>query len=98
MDRILNFVAKFSFNQTADIINKAKFTVCCDGGLMHAAHALGAVTVPLLAKLGKDMQLTYANNAFYIYDELNVNNITIESIVTKCEEAINFVDNNLQDE
>lgn len=95
---VMNLVAKLSFNQTAEVINKAKYTVCCDGGLMHAANSVGAIVVPLLAKLDSDMQLTNANKSFSLYDKLNVNNISIKNIISKCQEASNFSDSHPQDE
>ena len=86
-DKIVNYVSKFSFNQTTEIINRAQYIICCDGGLMHAANAVGQTSIVLLAKLNSDMQLTKINRSFSLYDESNVNNITVESIVKKCQEA-----------
>jgi ADP-heptose:LPS heptosyltransferase len=86
-EKIINYVSKFSFNQTAEIINRAQYTICCDGGLMHAANAVDQTIIVLLAKLNSDMQLTEANRSFFLFDESNVNNISVESIVKKCQEA-----------
>ena len=91
-EHVFNLVAKLSFNQTAEVVSKAKFIVCCDGGLMHAANAVDAIAVKLLAKLDDDMQLTPANNYFSLFDKVNVNNISIENIILKCQEASNFSD------
>ena len=86
-ENIINYVSKFSFNQTAEIINRARYTICCDGGLMHAANAVDQTIIVLLAKLNSDMQLTEANRSISLFDESNVNNITVESIVKKCQEV-----------
>tara|TARA_B100000795_G_C22768460_1_gene426786 strand:- start:579 stop:1688 length:1110 start_codon:yes stop_codon:yes gene_type:complete len=96
-DRILNFVAKFTFNQTAEVINQAKYTVCCDGGLLHASNAVGKTTVSLLAKLDSNMQLTPANKSFSLFDDSNVNNISVKDVLKKCREATNFIDKDLKD-
>lgn len=97
-NQILNYVSKFTFNQTAEIICKAKLVVCCDGGLMHAANAFGVSSVVLLAKLNQEMQLTKANNSFPIYDNSNVNNISIDKIINYYQVALNFSDNHLPGE
>ena len=65
---------------------------------MHAANAVGAIAVPLLAKLDSDMQLTRANNSFPLFDKINVNNIPVENIVLKCQEASNFADSHHEGE
>ena len=90
-DKIINYVSKFSFNQTTEIINRAQYIICCDGGLMHAANAVGKTIIVLLTKLNSDMQLTEANSSFSLFDESNVNNITIERIVKKCKKAIKLI-------
>jgi len=92
---IIDYVSKFTFNQTAEIINQAKFIICCDGGLMHAANSLGITNVALLAKLNADMQLTEVNKCFSLYDDSNVNNISIDNIFYKCREASNSVHSHL---
>jgi len=94
-DNVISYVSKFTFNQTAEIIYQAKFIVCCDGGLMHAAHSVGTTSVSLLAKLNSDMQLTEAINSFPIFDDSDVNNISIKSIVNRCREAANYADSHL---
>tara|TARA_B100000795_G_scaffold129265_1_gene96344 strand:- start:3677 stop:4795 length:1119 start_codon:yes stop_codon:yes gene_type:complete len=94
-DRVLDYVAKFTFKQTTEIMNQAKYIVCCDGGLMHAANSIGAISVALLSKLNSDMQLTSANKCFSLYDDSNVNNISIDIIVNTCMEASNLAEKSL---
>ena len=84
---VRNYVAKFTFNQTAEIISKAQILFCCDGGLMHSANAVNTPTLALLARLTKEMQLTKSNSSFSIFDKDNVNNITVEDILKKYNEA-----------
>jgi ADP-heptose:LPS heptosyltransferase len=88
-NRIINYVSKFTFNQAVEVISNAKYVVCCDGGLMHGANSVGAPIVPLLAKLNSEMQLTKANKCFPLYDESSVNNIPLDKILLKCQEAWN---------
>ena len=90
---IINCVAKFTFNQTAEIINKASILLCCDGGLMHAANAVNTPIVPLLARLNEQMQLTDSICSFAVFDELDVNNLDINNIYKMCIEASDFVEN-----
>jgi len=94
--RILNYVSKLTFNQAAEVIRQSTITVCCDGGLMHAANSVDAVNVALLAKLDNKMQLTEINNSFPLFDFSNVNNIAIEDILKKCKKALNLAHNHLQ--
>jgi ADP-heptose:LPS heptosyltransferase len=86
---ILNFVAKLSFIQTAEVINQAKYVISCDGGLMHVANAVNTPLVLLLARLDKSMMLTKSNNSFTLFDISDVNNIPVERVIDKCREASN---------
>ena len=95
---IFDCVAKFSFNQTAQIIKQAKILLSCDGGLMHAANAVNTPIVPLFARLAPKMQLTNSSCAFPLLDKNNVNNIPVDDILNKYYEASSFVDNHPQSE
>ena len=97
-DNIFNCVAKFTFNQTAQIIKGANILLCCDGGLMHSANAVNTPIVPLFAKLTPLMQLTESIQAFPLFDANNVNNIPVEDILVKYIEATNSVNNHLSGE
>ena len=97
-DNIFNCVAKFTFNQTAQIIKGANILLCCDGGLMHAANAVNTPIVPLFARLTPIMQLTESIQAFPLFDANDVNNIPVEDILVKYIEATNFVNNHPQGE
>jgi ADP-heptose:LPS heptosyltransferase len=88
---IINYVSKLTFNQTAEIMKRAQYILCCDGGLMHAANSVSSISVTLLAKLNSDMQLTEANESLSIFDLSNVNNISVDSILNKCEEAASLI-------
>ena len=90
---VFDCVAKFTFNQTSQIIKQAQILLCCDGGLMHSANAVNTPIVALFAKLTAQMQLTESICAFSLYDKNNVNNITIENVLNKYNEAVNFVRN-----
>ena len=91
-------VAKYSFNQTAQIIKKSKTLLCCDGGLMHASNAVRTPIVPIFARLTPQMQLTDAVHAFPLFDKSDVNNISVEAVLKKYNEASNFVGNHPQGE
>jgi ADP-heptose:LPS heptosyltransferase len=90
-DNIFNCVAKFTFNQTAQIIKGANILLCCDGGLMHSANAVKTPIVPLFARLTPLMQLTESIQAFPLFDTNDVNNIPVEDILVKYIEATNYV-------
>jgi len=95
---ITSFVAKCSFNQSAYIISKSKLLICCDGGLMHAANALESRVIVLFARLESKMQLTDSCNAFPLFDELDVNNIPVEEVISKYCEIFNSDYKHLQNE
>ena len=90
---IFNCVAKFTFKQTAEIINQAKILFCCDGGLMHSANAVKTPIISLFARLEANMQLTESICAFPLFDKRDVNNILVEDILQKYKEACNIVEN-----
>ena len=96
-NNIFDCVAKYSFNQTAQIIKQSQILLCCDGGLMHAANAVNTPIVPLFARLTPQMQLTSAIAAFPLFDKSDVNNISVESILEKYNEASSFVGSHPQD-
>jgi len=89
---IINCVSKFTFNQTTELINKANILLCCDGGLMHAANSVNTPIVPLLARLSEQMQLTKPVCSFSLFDQLDVNNISIDNICEMYSKAYNFVE------
>ena len=90
---VINCVAKFTFKQTAEIINQAKILFCCDGGLMHSANAVKTPIISLFARLDADMQLTESICAFPLFDKRDVNNILVKDIIEKYNEASNVIDN-----
>ena len=94
---VISYVAKFTFNQTAEIINQAKLLICCDGGLMHAANAVETPIIPLFARLQEQMQLTSSIKAFPIFDPTNVNNILVKDIIQKYNEATKLDHNHPRD-
>ena len=93
---LVSFVSKFSFIQTSEIIKKAQILICCDGGLMHSANAVKTTIVPLFAGLTEQMQLTKSITAFSLFDSKNVNNIPVEDVLIKFNEAAIYVDNHPQ--
>ena len=97
-NNIFDCVAKYSFNQTAQIIKQSQILLCCDGGLMHAANAVNTPIVPLFARLTPQMQLTDAINAFPLFDKSDVNNISVEAVLEKYNKASNFVGSHPQGE
>ena len=90
---VINCVAKFTFKQTTEIINQAKILFCCDGGLMHSANAVKTPIISLFARLEANMQLTESICAFPLFDKRDVNNILVEDILQKYNEACNIVEN-----
>ena len=90
---VINCAAKFTFKQTTEIINQAKILFCCDGGLMHSANAVKTPIISLFARLEANMQLTESICAFPLFDKRDVNNILVEDILQKYNEACNIVEN-----
>ena len=95
---IIDCVNQFTFNQTAEIINRAKILLCCDGGLMHAANSVNTPIVALFAKLSSEMQLTEAITAFSMFDEYDVNNIKAEEVILNYKKLAKLVYSHHQDE
>ena len=90
---IINCVNKCSFNQTSEIIKRAKVFLCCDGGLMHAANAVNTPIIVMLARLSAKMQLTKPINAEILYDEKDVNNIMSKDFLLSYKKFIKFDSN-----
>ena len=93
---LISCVNKFSFMQTAEIINNSKILICCDGGLMHAANSLNTPILALFARLTPTMQLTDSINSFSLYDKDDVNKIEVKSILQSYSDLANFVGNRPQ--
>ena len=90
---MINCVAKFDFNQTAQIIKGASILICCDGGLMHAANSVDTPIIPLFARLTEQMQLTDPICSFALFDDYDVNNINVKDIYEVYLKAIDFISN-----
>jgi len=86
-NNFLDFVERLSFNQTVEVIRRSEVILCCDGGLMHAANAVGANAVSLFARLTPDMLVTSSTTSFNLFDLKDVNNIHTEDVVGKYFEA-----------
>lgn len=95
--KFIDLVSKLTFNQTAEVIKRSKISICCDGGLMHAANAVNANIIALIARLKPEMLLVN-DNAVALFDKNNVNNIEVESVFNIYCEMSSLFDNNLQGE
>lgn len=93
-----NFTSKLTFNQTVEVIRKSKILLCCDGGLFHGATAVNANIVSLLARLKPDMLLTKNTPSQSLYNDENVNKISVSEVLSKYHEAFNLSDSRPQDE
>lgn len=78
---IVNVVAMYSFNQTAQIIKKSDILLACDGGLMNSANSVSIPIIPLFARLAPKMRLTNIIKAYPIYDKIDVNNISPDEVI-----------------
>jgi len=97
-NKILNFVDKLSFNQTAQVIKKSQIVFCCDGGLMHAANAVNSRNISLYARLTPEMLSTKNSKSIILFDKKDVNNISSKAIIQKYNEFLRFSDNHPQGE
>jgi len=86
--KIINLVNKTSFIEAAMIASKSKVLLCCDGGLMHAANALGGKSLVLFSRVLPELRLTLSSNAISIYDKEDVSNIKPEAIFSELKEII----------
>jgi heptosyltransferase-2 len=96
-DQFFNLVSKLSFNQTAEVIKQSQVVICCDGGLMHAATAVGASIIAILARLSPEMLFANANS-LSLFDNKDVNNINVEDILLEYDKLTSLFDNHLQGE
>jgi len=95
--QFVDLVSKLTFNQTAEVIRQSEVLICCDGGLMHAASAVNANIIALIARLQADMLFTN-DAAITLFDKSDVNNIEVEDVFKSYIEMTNLFDNHLQAE
>ena len=95
--QFINLVSTLTFNQTAEVIKRSKVLICCDGGLMHAANAVNANIIALIARLRPEM-LFVNDNQIALFDKNDVNNIEVETVFKSYSEISNLFDNHLQGE
>ncbi len=74
---------KLSFNQTAEVINRAEILLCCDGGLMHASNSVQTPVVALFYYIEPVLRLIKANSYEALLNEKDVNNIGVDEIMVK---------------
>ena len=60
---------------------------------MHSANAVKTPIISLFARLDANMQLTESICAFPLFDKRDVNNILVEDIIQKYNEASKILDN-----
>jgi len=84
---IVNKAGQLTFVQTASVIKGSELLLCCDGGLMHAANAVGTPIVPLFARLTPEMQLTPSIISFPSYNKSNVKEISAECVLSQYDKA-----------
>ena len=91
--RIVNLVNQLTFNQTSEVISRSNAVLCCDGGLMHAAHAVNTPALVLLARLDSSMQTTTINRTLTLFDERNVKNIEFSEVLESYKKLSRLFDN-----
>jgi ADP-heptose:LPS heptosyltransferase len=84
---ILDFVERLSFNQSVEVVRRAKVLLCCDGGIMHAANAVGSNSVVLYARLTPEMLITNSTKSYNLFDKIDVNKISSKRVLEKYFEA-----------
>lgn len=80
-DNIVNMVGKCTFNQAAQIVKKASFLICADGGLLHAANAVRTPVVCLFYGLDPKVRLIKKNKSVAISDDQSIDNISPKNIL-----------------
>lgn len=75
--KIYNACGKFSITQSASVIQRAKFVITGDTGMMHIAAALNKRIISIWG--GTDKRL-----GFYPYQNSSVNSVLIENTMLKC--------------
>jgi len=86
-NRFLDFVERLSFNQSVEVVRRAKVLLCCDGGMMHGANAIGANSVILFARLAPEMLTTISTETYNLYDKKDVNLINYKEVLNKFNTA-----------
>ncbi len=92
-DNIINLVAQYSFNQTAQIIKKSQLLLCCDGGLMHAANATNTPIIALFCHVMPKTRTTATNKSYVLYNKNDVNYIATDDIINKFKLLIGSINN-----
>ena len=80
---VFNMVGECTFQQSAQIIKKSTLLICADGGLLHAANAVGTPVVGLFYYINPQVRLITLNKSYGLVDKNNINNISINKIVEK---------------
>ena len=84
-NQVSSVVGQFTFNQTAQVVNKSTLLVCADGGLMHAANAVKTPIVGLFYSFSPSIRLIESNKSFGLTNKESIDNIKVEDIIKKVE-------------
>ena len=90
----IDLVERLSYNQTIEVARRSKVLLCCDGGIMHGANAVGANSIVLFARLTPEMLTTSSTEIHQIFDKKNVNQIEYTEVLKKFYTAFNSTEEN----
>ena len=82
-------VNRHSLPEAAEILRRSRLAVCCDGGLLHVAHAVQAPTVSLFAeRVEPAYRLTAANRSIALYAPTGVSDIAPQAVAQAIARAL----------
>jgi len=90
-ENVIDLTNKLSFNESAEVINRGRAFICCDGGLLHAANAVSTPVVALFYQIDPRTRLVKANASHHLSSKKNINNIHTSLIINKIKLLSNSV-------
>ena len=82
-------VDRHALPEAAEILRRSQLAICCDGGLLHVAHAVRAPTVSLFAeRVEPAYRLTAANRSIALYAPTEVSDIAPQVVAQTIARAL----------
>ena len=88
-ERLINCTDAYTLGQTMAILQRCRLAVCCDGGLLHLAHAARLPTVALFDEaVDPVMRMTAANRSVTLQSCGTVDGLSSQQITTAIRQAL----------